>query len=114
MRVVVGIKRVGVCEIVAVAGISSVWVNVKDAVKVGVGIYSATDSIVNATIVFRLEIAELTIFCGSMSAGSTLGVRGSVRAAADTMQNRLNPTTPVVITVKGPTYALILTYHLSF
>lgn len=103
-----------VAEAVAVSVISAVWVSVRVGVKLGVGIYSATDSMVNATIVFRLEIAESTIFCGSISARSTLGVLGSARAAAVTMQNRLKPKTPVVITVKGPAYALILTCHLSF
>jgi hypothetical protein len=58
-------------------------------------------------MVFILEKAESTMFCGLME--DKLGTRGSAKAAAETMQNRLNPSVPAASTVKGPLYSLILT-----
>jgi len=85
--------------------------NVAESVGVGVGVgvnmYWETTSTVIAAIVFMFEKAESTIFCGLME--ETFGTRGSAKAAAAIMQNRLNPSVPAASTVKGPLYSLILT-----
>ena len=73
---------------------------------VAVGIYSATDSMVNAAIVLIFEMAESTKSCGWISIDS-LDTLGPEIAAAATIQNRLNPTTPEPSTVRGPRYSLI-------
>ncbi len=108
-RVLVGGIRVGVPKWVGVLdGVSvSVTVLVLDGVSVGVGIYCEITSTVKAAIVFMLEIAESTMFLGSRA--DVLGNFGPAKAAADTIQNRLNPRIPVMRTVKGPVYSLNFT-----
>jgi hypothetical protein len=101
--------RVGGRVAVFVGDSVSVETIVFDGVMVAVGIYCETACTVSAAMVFMLETAESTMFCGSRSIDAALGVLGSARAAADTMQNKLNPTTPAVRTVSGPEYCLILT-----
>jgi hypothetical protein len=109
-RVNVGGTRVRVGTNVAVlvlVGVS-VWVSVLvfEGEMVAVGIYSATDSMVNAAIVLIFEMAESTKSCGWMSIDS-LDTLGPEIAAADTIQIRLKPTTPDASTVSGPRYSLI-------
>lgn len=110
-RVRVGGMRVRVGRRVAVLVGDSVSVEtiVFDGVMVAVGIYCETACTVSAAMVFMLETAESTIFCGSRSIDAALGVLGFARAAADTMQKKLNPIRPAVRTVSGPEYSLILT-----
>ena len=77
-------------------------------VGVGVGIYSEISTAVRAAAVLMgLEKAESTISWAPISEAP--GVLGFARAAAETMQIRLNPNTPAARTVKGPEYSRILT-----
>jgi len=83
---------------------------VTDSVNVGVvvGMYSEISIAVKATaVLIGLEKAESTISCAPISEDSD--VPGFVRAAAETMQIRLNPSTPAARTVKGPEYSRIFT-----
>lgn len=107
--------RVGVNVVVTVLVGVSVWVKVLvgDGEIVAVGIYSATDSRVNADIVLIFEMAESIRSCGSMARG-VLDTLGPEIAAADTIQNRLKPTTPDASTVSGPRYSLIFTPEYSY
>ena len=95
----------------------SVWVSVRVLVfegeSVAVGMYSATDSIVNAASVLIFEIAESTRSCGSMSI-DVLETLGPEIAAADTKQIRLKPRTPDASTVSGPRYSLIINLEYSW
>lgn len=112
-RVLVGGIRVGVPNRVGVLDGVSVGVRVLvfdgDRVGVAVGIYWETACRVNAATVLILLIAESTISCGSRA--DVLGSRGSDNAAADMIQNRLNPKMPVMRTVKGPVYSLNFTFR---
>jgi hypothetical protein len=88
----------------------AVMEGVMDAVNVGVGvvIYSEICTAVSAAAVLMgLEKAESTISCAPIF--EALGVRGFTRAAAETMQIRLNPSTPAPRTVSGPEYSRIFT-----
>ncbi len=88
----------------------AVRVGVMDAVNVGVGvgIYSEISTAVSAAAVLMgLEKAESTISCAPIF--GALGVLGFARAAAETMQIRLNPSTPAPMTVRGPEYSQIFT-----
>ena len=79
---------------------------VMDAVNVGVGVgmYSEISKAVSAAAVLMgLEKAESTISWAPIL--DVLGVRGFARAAAETMQIRLNPSTPAPRTVRGPEYS---------
>jgi hypothetical protein len=77
-------------------------------VGVGVGIYSETSTAVSAAAVLMgLEKAESTISCAPIF--GALGVLGFARAAAETMQIRLKPSTPAPSTVRGPEYSRIFT-----
>jgi hypothetical protein len=89
-----------------------VSVLVIDAEIVAVGIYWEIDSTVSAAMVLMFEMAESTIFCGSIAAA--LGALGSVNAAADTMINRLNPKAPALSTVRGARYSLIFKREFSY
>jgi hypothetical protein len=86
---------------------------VGDGEIVAVGIYSATDSRVNADIVLIFEMAESIRSCGSMARG-VVETLGPESAAADTIQNRLKPTTPDASTVSGPRYSLIFNPECSY
>jgi hypothetical protein len=95
---------VGVMYVIAVRVGEIVSVNV----GVGVGINSAISTAVMAAIVLiGLEKAESTISPAPIS--ETGDVLGLARAAAETMQIRLNPSTPAARTVSGPEYSRILT-----
>ena len=75
-------------------------------VGVGVGIYSAISTAVIAAIVLiGLEKAESTI--SSAPSSETGDVLGLARAAAETIQIRLNPSTPAARMVRGPEYSRI-------
>lgn len=77
-------------------------------VGVGVGMYSEISMAVKATaVLIGLEKAESTISCAPRSEPSD--VPEFVRAAAETMQIRLNPSTPAARTVRGPEYSRIFT-----
>jgi len=108
-RVLVGGIEVRVGKLEKVGEFELLGVGESDGVGVlvDVGMYWEITSTVNAAMVFILEKAESTMFCGLME--DTLGTRGSAKAAAETMQNRLNPSVPAASTVKGPLYSLILT-----
>ncbi len=94
---------VGVTEAMAV-GEGAVCVNV----GVGVGMYSEIPTSVSAAAVLMgLEKAESTISWASISEAP--GVMGFARAAAETMQIRLNPITPAARTVNGPEYSRTFT-----
>jgi hypothetical protein len=96
--------RVGVMYTIAVRE----GVKVTVIVGVGVGIYSEISTAVKAAAVLMgLEKAESTISCAPIF--DALGVRGFARAAAETMQIRLNPSTPAPSTVRGPEYSRIFT-----
>lgn len=70
-------------------------------VGVGVGMYSEISTAVRAaTVLMGLEMAESTISCAPMSEAP--GVLGFARAAAETIQSRLNPNAPAPRTVRGP------------
>jgi hypothetical protein len=58
-------------------------------------------------VLIGLEKAESTISPGSIA--ETSDVPGLARAAAATIQNRLNPSAPAPSTVKGPEYSLSFT-----
>lgn len=97
--------RVGV-SVGALVGISvCVGMLVADGEIVAVGMYSEMDCTVRAATVLMFEMAESTRSCGSTSIGvfATLGL---AMAAADTIQNRLNPTSPAESTVRGARYSL--------
>jgi hypothetical protein len=97
---------VGVLDSVSVTVGESVGVFVN--VGVGVDINAVISTTVSAAAVFMgLEKAESTISCAPMP--GTLDSLGFARAAAETIQNRLNPTAPAVRTVRGPEYSLIFT-----
>lgn len=102
-------KTLGVLDAVKVTEAVTVrdGVTVLVGIAVGVPTYSAIPCTVSAAIVFILEKAESTMSCGSMA--DTLDARESVRATAETTQNRLKPRAPIPRTVKGPEYRLILT-----
>lgn len=112
-RVLVGrpgvtvMKTLGVLDAVKVTEAVTVLVGMSVGEGVSVPTYSEITSTVRAAIVLILEKAESTMSWGSMSA--LLGVRGSVKATAETTQNRLKPRIPIVRTVKGPEYSLIFT-----
>jgi hypothetical protein len=83
---------------------------VMDAVSVGVGVgtYSEISTAVSAAAVLMgLEKAESTISCAPIF--DALCVLGFARAAAETMQIRLKPSTPAPRTVSGPEYSRIFT-----
>lgn len=111
IRVRVGGADVQVTNgLVGVMYVISVMDGVMDAVNVGVGvgIYSEISTAVKAAAVLMgLEKAESTISCAPIF--EALGVRGFARAAAETMQIRLNPSTPAPRTVRGPEYSRIFT-----
>lgn len=102
-------KTLGVLDAVKVTEAVTVGEDVMVLVGIAVGVptYPEIPSTVKAAIVLILEKAESTMSCGSMAA--LLGVRGSVKATAETTQNRLKPRAPIPRTVKGPEYFLILT-----
>ena len=88
----------------------AVMEGVMDAVSVGVGVgtYSEISTAVSAAAVLMgLEKAESTISCAPIF--DALCVPGFARAAAETMQIRLNPSTPAPKTVRGPEYSRIFT-----
>jgi hypothetical protein len=111
IRVRVGGMGVQVTNgLVGVMYVIAVREGVTDAVNVsvGVGIYSEISTAVKAAAVLMgLEKAESTISCAPIF--EALGVRGFARAAAETMQIRLNPSTPAPRTVSGPEYSRIFT-----
>jgi hypothetical protein len=87
----------------------SVREGMTDAVKVGVGVgmYSEISTAVRAAaVLIGLEKAELTT---SRAPKPGSDVPGLARAAAETMQIRLNPRTPAARTVKGAEYSRIFT-----
>jgi hypothetical protein len=103
--------RVG-CRVAVSVG-ASVTVLVFDGESVGVGINSETESIVNAATVLRFETAESTRSCGCRAIG-VCDISGPAIAAADTIQNRLNPKRPAVSTVRGARYSLIFKRDFSY
>jgi hypothetical protein len=107
MRVLVGGMGVRLGKREAVGVFDALAVGDAVSVAVGVNTYWEITSTVSAAMVFILEKAESTMFCGLME--DTLGTRGSANAAAETMQNRLNPNIPAASTVKGPLNSLIFT-----
>jgi hypothetical protein len=92
---------------------TSVCVLVFDGESVGVGIYSETESIVRAATVLMFETAESTRSCGCRAIG-VRDISGPAIAAADTIQNRLNPKRPAVSTVSGARYSLIFKRDFSY
>jgi hypothetical protein len=109
IRVRVGGADVQVINgLVGVMYVIAVREGVMEAVNVGVGvgIYSEISTAVSAAAVLMgLEKAESTISCAPIF--DALGIRGFARAAAETMQIRLNPSTPAPRTVRGPEYSRI-------
>jgi len=100
--VAVGVRVMKVLAVGVSDGIS-VAVGCRVSVEIGVAISSVTSTAVSATAVLMgLENAELTISSGSMSDGFAPGL---LRAAAETMQIRLNPSTPAARTVNGAEYS---------
>jgi hypothetical protein len=98
---------VGVTYVIAVREGMAVSVSV----DVGVGIYSEiTTAVIATAVLIGLEKAEFTISRAPRSEASD--VPGLVRAAAETMQIRLNPSTPAARTVSGPEYSRIFTLAL--
>lgn len=98
--------RVGGMNTVDVLELSGAGENDGVGVAVGVNTYCEIAWAVNAAIVFKLEKAESTMFCGAMATGCASSAPAN--AMAETMQNKLNPKVPMAITVNGPEYALIL------
>lgn len=86
---------------------------VSESETVGVGMYSAIDSTVSAATVLMFEMAESTSPWGLIAIG-VLAIPGPATAAADTMQNRLNPTSPDVSTVRGARYSLMFKGDFSY
>ena len=108
-RVRVGGTGVQVMKILAVGVFRALAVGVEmisSGEGVKLGMYSRISTAVIATaVLIGLEKAESTISCGSIS--DELSVLGFARAAADTMQMRLNPNTPAEKTVSGAEYLRI-------
>jgi hypothetical protein len=107
-RVFVGGTNLSVATIGRVGTSVAFGAGVGVDVSVGVGTYCVITSTVNAAMVLRFEKAESTILCGLIAA--TLGACGPFKAAAATMQKRLNPRTPAPKTVNGPRYSLTFTH----
>jgi hypothetical protein len=107
VRVGEGIKRVrvGIGVGVSVDISSCAGRLVSDGERVAVGINSETDCIVKAATVLMFETAESTRSCGCRAIG-VLDMLGPAMAAADTMQNRLNPKPPAASTIRGARYSL--------
>ena len=113
-RIRVGGSGVQVTKSFLVAVTDGVTVGCSVNVGVGVGMYSEISTAVSATAVLMgLEKAESTTSCAPKSEASDL--LGFTRAAAETIQIRLNPSTPAAKTVRGPEYSRIFTlvsFHL--
>lgn len=105
--------RVGVGCSVAVSVGASVTVFVFDGESVAVGMNSESESRVKAATVLIFETAESTRSWGCRSIG-VLDTLGPAMAAADTMQNRLNPKPPAVSTIRGALYSLSFKRDFSY